>query len=979
MTMRITLTAEQRRLTGTQMGGAEWKQWGPYLSERAWGTVREDYSPDGSAWDYFPHDHARSRAYRWSEDGLAGICDDRQYLCFALALWNGRDPILKERLFGLSGTEGNHGEDVKEYYYYLDSTPSHSYMKMLYKYPQSAFPYAGLTETNRLRGRNAPEYELIDSGVFDEDRYFDVFVEYAKAGPADLLVRISAANRGPDPAELHLLPTLWFRNTWSWGDPDQPTVHPILRRAAAEAALAGAASAAAAPAVAVLADHPVLGRYLLISEGAPELLFTENDTNLRRLFGAQDFPGYAKDGINDCVVSGQSAAVNPAGFGTKAAAHYRLAVAPGETAVIRLRLKKLADAAPVASPDGRPPAATPDFDALFAQRQQEADAFYAALQPPSLSVDERLVQRQALAGMLWSKQFYHYDVQKWLNGDPAQPPPSPQRRHGRNSEWVHVNTDAILSMPDKWEYPWFAAWDLAFHCVALALVDLDFAKEQLILLGRVWYQHPNGQIPAYEWNFGDVNPPVQAWAAWRLYQMEEQARGRGDLEFLERVFHKLLLNFTWWVNRKDAGGRNVFQGGFLGLDNIGVFDRSARLPVGGHLEQSDGTAWMGMFCLNMLTIALELARHDRAYEDIGTKFFEHFLYIAFAMSNMRGDGVGLWDDEDEFFCDVLNQEHDGATQRLKVHSMVGLIPLFAVCTIESQVIENLPNFKRHMQWFLEHRPDMAGLVSRWNEPGMREQHLLALLRGHRMKRVLSRMLDESEFLSPYGVRALSRYHASHPYMVGLGGMNYEVDYQPAESNSALFGGNSNWRGPIWFPVNYLIIDALQGFHAYYGDDFKVECPTGSGQYLTLKQIAGELSARLTRIFLRDSAGGGALASDPGAPAAPADPTGPAVAAGRSGNGPLESHGRRPVFGGQPLFQRDPHWRDYILFHEYFHGDNGAGLGASHQTGWTGLIAELIQRQGEQRLDDLARAQTTPNRSPTPDPRDTPSPQPGSAP
>jgi hypothetical protein len=951
MTMQTTPTAEQQRLTGTQKGGAEWKQWGPYLSERAWGTVREDYSPDGSAWDYFPHEHARSRAYRWSEDGLAGICDDRQYLCFALALWNGRDPILKERLFGLSGTEGNHGEDVKEYYYYLDSTPTHSYMKMLYKYPQSTFPYAGLTETNRLRGRNAPEYKLIDSGVFDEDRYFDVFVEYAKAGPADLLVRISAANRGREPAELHLLPTLWFRNTWSWGDPDQPTVRPTLRRGAAPSD---------GPAVAVLADHPLLGRYLLTAEGAPELLFTENDTNLRRLFGAQDFQGYAKDGINDCVVSGQSAAVNPAGFGTKAAAHYRLTVAPGETAVLCLRLRKLADAAPAASPDGRP-AATPDFDALFAQRQQEADAFYAALQPPSLSADERLVQRQALAGMLWSKQFYHYDVQKWLSGDAAQPPPSPQRRHGRNSEWVHFNTDAILSMPDKWEYPWFAAWDLAFHCVALAVVDLDFAKEQLILLGRVWYQHPNGQIPAYEWNFGDVNPPVQAWAAWRLYQMEEQARGRGDHEFLERVFHKLLLNFTWWVNRKDAEGRNVFQGGFLGLDNIGVFDRSARLPVGGHLEQSDGTAWMGMFCLNMLTIALELARHDRAYEDIGTKFFEHFLYIAFAMSNLRGDGVGLWDDEDEFFYDVLNLEHDGAMQRLKVHSMVSLIPLFAVCTIESQVIENLPNFKRHMQWFLEHRPDLAGLVSRWNEPGMGEQHLLALLRGHRMKRVLSRMLDESEFLSPYGVRALSRYHASHPYMIGLGGMNYEVDYQPAESNSALFGGNSNWRGPIWFPVNYLIIDALQGFHSYYGDDFQVECPTGSGQYLTLKQIAGELSARLTRIFLRESAGAGATATGP------------------SDNRPLESQGRRPVFGGQPLFQRDPHWRDYILFHEYFHGDNGAGLGASHQTGWTGLIAELIQRQGEQRLDDLAHAQTSPDRSPTPDPRDTPSPQPGSVP
>jgi hypothetical protein len=884
------MTAEHERLSGD---GAAWKRWGPYLSERAWGTVREDYSADGSAWDYFPHGHARSRAYRWNEDGLAGICDDQQRLCCALALWNGQDAILKERLFGLTGPQGNHGEDVKEYYFYLDSTPTHSYMKLLYKYPQRAFPYADLLETNRRRGKDDPEYELLDTGIFAEDRYFDVLVEYAKATPDDILIRISATNRGPEPAELHLLPTLWFRNTWSWGSTHADAPPQMRSITSADAAQTG-----------IVAEHPSLGRYLLVCAGEPALLFTENTTNVERLYGVPNQSPQVKDSINDAVVAGRADAVNPAHCGTKAAAHYRMTIRPGATTTIRLRLTKDAGRTTNAWAEAAPFA---DFNDIFAQRQAEADAFYAALQPPEMDEDSRRVQRQAFAGMLWSKQFYYYDVDEWLRGDPGQPAPPEQRRRGRNREWPHLNNAEIISMPDAWEYPWFAAWDLAFHCIPLALLDPDFAKGQLIMLGREWYQHPNGQIPAYEWAFGDVNPPVLAWATWRVYKIEQKRRGAGDLAFLERVFHKLLLNFTWWVNRKDAEGKNVFQGGFLGLDNIGVFDRSAPLPTGGHIEQSDGTSWMGMFCLNMLTIALELACHNRVYEDIATKFFEHFLYIAYAMNNIAGSGIALWDDQDEFFYDVLHVEPDGAMP-LKVRSMVGLIPLFAVATIESALLDRLPEFRTRLEWFLEHRPHLAALVSRWQEPGMGERRLLALCRGHRMKRVLRRMLDEREFLSPYGVRALSRYHAEHPYVLDVDGTRYTVEYLPAESNSGLFGGNSNWRGPIWFPVNYLIIESLQQFHHYYGDDFTVECPTGSGQYRTIGAVADELSRRLIRIFLHDD------------------------------------DGRRPVFGDQETFQRDPHWRDYLLFYEYFHGDTGAGVGASHQTGWTGLIAKIIAQQ-----------------------------------
>jgi hypothetical protein len=894
------MTIEHERLNSD---GRAWKRWGPYLSERAWGTVREDYSPDGSAWDYFPHEHARSRAYRWNEDGLAGISDDQQRLCFALALWNGQDAILKERLFGLTGPEGNHGEDVKEYYFYLDSTPTHSYMKMLYKYPQAAFPYADLVETNRWRSKDTPEYELIDTGVFAGNRYFDVVVEYAKAEPDDILIRISATNRGPDAAELHLLPTLWFRNTWSWGLPDAGA-RPALRRGE----LSGNGQGSQ-----VLAEHPVLGRYVLACAGAPELLFTENETNIARLYGAANATPYVKDGINAAVVHGRAEAVNPAGVGTKAAAHYRMRIGGGETAVVRLRLT--ADQRPTTNDQPSVEAfivrhsSFVDFDAIFSQRLAEADAFYAALQPANLSDDLRLIQRQAFAGMLWSKQFYYYDIAEWLRGDPAQPPPPAERARGRNGAWEHLNTADIISMPDKWEYPWFAAWDLAFHCIPLAQLDPEFAKKQLILLGREWLQHPNGQIPAYEWAFGDVNPPVLAWAAWRVYKIDQKRHGVGDLAFLERVFHKLLLNFTWWVNQKDPEGRNIFQGGFLGLDNIGVFDRSQALPTGGHLEQSDGTSWMGMFSLNMLTIALELAVHNRVYEDIATKFFEHFLYIAEAMNNIGGEGIGLWDEADEFFYDVLHLP-SGQNLPLKVRSMVGLIPLYAVATIEPALLEQLPAFKNRLEWFLTHRPQLAGLVSRWQEPGLGERRLLAICRGHRMKRVLKRMLDQSEFLSPYGVRALSRMHADQPYALDAGGARYTVEYLPGESNSGLFGGNSNWRGPIWMPVNYLLIESLQQFHHYYGDDFKVECPTGSGQYLTLNQIADELSRRLIGIFARDA------------------------------------DGRRAVFGDQPYFQSDEHWRDYVPFYEYFHGDTGAGVGASHQTGWTGVIAKLIQQQGE---------------------------------
>ncbi len=883
------MTIEGRRLQESRERKAHWNRWGPYLSERAWGTVREDYSPHGTAWEYSPHDHARSRAYRWNEDGLAGISDRHQMICFAIALWNGRDPILKERVFGLTGNEGNHGEDVKEYYFYLDSTPTHSYMKYLYKYPQATFPYAWLAEENRRRGRQAPEFELIDTGVFDEDRYFDVFAEYAKATPEEILIRLQIINRGPEAAPLNLLPTIWFRNTWSWGlDPHRPQLRqgePFKGASVIEA------------------NHHSYGRRRLHCEGSPELLFTENETNHRRLNGAENGSPYVKDGINDYIVHGVKEAVNPNHVGTKAAVHYALTIGPGETATIRLRFTD----AGLSSAKGDPFGA--DFERIFSERKSEADEFYATVIPQTLSEDARNVMRQSLAGLLWSKQFYHYVVEQWLKGDPTSPPPPPERWHGRNHEWTHLHNADVISMPDKWEYPWYAAWDLAFHCLPLALVDTDFAKEQLVLMLREWYLHPNGQLPAYEWAFGDVNPPVHAWAAWRVYKIDKKRCGKGDRRFLERVFHKLLLNFTWWVNRKDAEGMNIFQGGFLGLDNIGVFDRSAPLPTGGHLAQSDGTSWMAMYALNLLAIAMELAREDPAYEDVASKFWEHFSYISRAMNNRGGEGIELWDEQDGFFYDVLHLPN-GDHYPLKVRSMVGLIPLFAVETLEPELLDRLPGFKRRLEWFIDNRPDLVKNCACMRTKGQEGRRLLSIADPDRLRRVLRVMLDEKEFLSPYGIRALSRYHHEHPYIFSVNGMEHRVDYEPAESSTGLFGGNSNWRGPIWFPVNYLIIESLQKFHYYLGDNYKVECPTGSGRMMTLWEVAAELSRRLSRIFLRSP------------------------------------DGRRPVYGGTEKFQRDPHWRDLVLFHEYFHGDNGAGIGASHQTGWTGLVAKLLQQSGE---------------------------------
>ncbi len=874
--------AEALRLQESEQRTKHWKRWGPYLSERAWGTVREDYSPYGSAWDYLPHEHARSQAYRWNEDGLAGISDRHQLLCFAVALWNGRDPFLKERVFGLTGSEGNHGEDVKEYYFYLDSTPTHSYMKYLYKYPQTEFPYARLKEENQRRDKLSPEFELIDTGVFDEDRYFDVFVEYAKADVEDILVRITVANRGPEAAELHLLPTLWFRNTWSWNGEEQ---RPSLRRAPGKGAV-------------IEAQHKADRQRWLYCEGAPELLFTENDTNVRRLYGVENGARYFKDGINDYVVQGAQDAVNPAQDGTKAAAHYRLKLGAGEIATVQLRLADKQSKRPFA-----------DFEQVFQARQSEADEFYAGVIPDDVCDDTRNVMRQAFAGMLWSKQFYHYVISDWLKGDPAQPAPPAERQQGRNHEWTHLYNADVISMPDKWEYPWYAAWDLAFHCVPLALVDSDFAKEQLILMLREWYMHPNGQLPAYEWAFGDVNPPVHAWAAWRVYKIEKKRRGVGDTIFLKRVFQKLLLNFTWWVNRKDAEGKNIFQGGFLGLDNIGVFDRSAPLPTGGHIEQSDGTSWMAMYSLNLMAIALELAKEDPSYEDLASKFWEHFLYIARAMNHRGDDGVTLWHEEDGFFYDVLHLPN-GEPFPMKVRSMVGLIPLFAVETLEPELLDTLPDFKRRLEWFIDHRKDLVTNVACMRSPGRGERRLLSIVDREQLRRVLQLMLDENEFLAPHGIRAISRYHREHPYKLEVNGQVHRVDYEPAESSTGLFGGNSNWRGPIWFPVNYLLIESLQKFHHYHGDDFKVECPTGSGNFLTLWEVATELSQRLASIFLRNDGG------------------------------------RRPVHGGAEKFQTDPHWRDLLLFYEYFHGDNGAGIGASHQTGWTGLVAKLLQQSGE---------------------------------
>jgi hypothetical protein len=874
------LTAEELRLEESRQRTRHWKRWGPYLSERAWGTVREDYSAYGSAWDYFPHDHARSRAYRWNEDGIAGISDRHQTMCFAIALWNGRDPILKERLFGLTGNEGNHGEDVKEYYFYLDSTPTHSYMKYLYKYPQTEFPYGQLVGENRQRGKLSPEFELIDTGVFEDDRYFDVVVEYAKADVEDILIKITVTNHGPEAASLNLLPTIWFRNTWSWNQ--NGTAKPWLQGTKEKV---------------IELNHAGVGKRWLYCDDSPELLFTENDTNTQRLFNFTNGSHFVKDGINEYIVHGNQQAVNPENKGTKAAANYELTLGPSESTTIRLRLTDKTEDA------------FAEFDKIFENRLQEADEFYQTVIPKNLSNDARLVMRQAFAGMLWSKQFYHYVIEQWLDGDHGTPKPPAERVLGRNHDWKHLYNADVISMPDKWEYPWYAAWDLAFHCVPLALVDSEFAKEQLILMLREWYMHPNGQLPAYEWAFGDVNPPVHAWAAWRVYKIEKKRRGVGDTVFLKRVFKKLLLNFTWWVNRKDADGMNIFQGGFLGLDNIGVFDRSAPLPTGGHIAQSDGTSWMAMYALNLLAIAMELAKEDPSYEDVASKFWEHFLYIAHAMNNRGDDEVKLWDEHDGFFYDVLHLP-EGKPFPMKVRSMVGLIPLFAVETLEPELLDRLPDFKRRMEWFIQNRSDLTANVACMRTPGNAERRLLSIVSQDQLRSVLRFMLDENEFLSHYGIRAISRFHKDNPYMLQVNGTQHRVDYEPAESSTGLFGGNSNWRGPIWFPLNYLLVESLQKFHHYLGEDFKVECPVGSGQMLTLWEVAGEISKRLSRIFLDDP------------------------------------DRRRPVFGAAEKFQTDPNWHDLIPFHEYFHGDNGSGVGASHQTGWTGLVAKLLQQSGE---------------------------------
>ncbi|MGC2401538.1 MAG: glucosidase [Acidobacteriaceae bacterium] len=854
--------------------------WGPYLSERQWGTVREDYSADGDAWKYFPHDHARSRAYRWGEDGLAGICDEEQRLCFSLALWNGKDPILKERLFGLTNEEGNHGEDVKEYYYYLDAAPDHSYLKMLYKYPQGAFPYEQLIAESRNRGLQDNEYELIDTGVLDGDRYWDIFVEYFKAATDDILVQITIHNRGPEPAELHVLPQLWFRNCWSWGSGSSK---PGIR----------------AEGPALRAEHHELGVYSLYVEDHGPLLFCDNETNGARLYGATP-QGFYKDAFHEYLVHGDRSAVNSLLRGTKACAHLQARVDPGASRRFRLRLSHTANSSPFAG-----------FDDIAKARIGDCDAFYAQLQTGIENEDARLVQRQAFAGMIWGKQYYEYDVRRWLSGDPGGPPPPEERGSARNTTWRHIDCGTVFSMPDKWEYPWFASWDLAFHAVTFSLIDPDFAKQQLVELLHVWNLHPNGQLPAYEWNFSDANPPVHAWATVRVFEIDRKRRRRqdpgypGDLVFLERVFQKLLLNFTWWVNQKDLTGRDLFQGGFLGLDNIGVFNRDQALPNGAFLNQSDGTSWMAMYTLNLMRIALELAQHNPAYDDMATKFFEHFLYIAQAMTDMGGSGVGLWNDEDSFYYDVLNLAN-GQTIPLKVRSMVGLIPLFAVEVLQPELLDKVPNFKAHMEWFLTYRTDLAKLVSRWTVPGEGKRTLLSLLRGHRMKALLHRMLDPNEFLSDYGVRSLSRYHREHPYVRNARGQTFSVDYEPSESRSRLFGGNSNWRGPIWFPVNFLIIESLQKFHYYYGDDFKIECPTGSGIFLTIDEVAAELTKRLSKIFLKNS------------------------------------EGERQVNALYPRFQKDEHFRDYVPFYEYFDGDNARGGGASHQTGWTGVIAKLLE-------------------------------------
>ena len=873
-------TAEHKRLKDDTKGIKNWKSWGPYLSERQWGTVREDYSSDGDAWNYFPHDMSRMRAYRWGEDGIAGMSDDQQRICLSLALWNGRDAILKERLYGLSNGQGNHGEDVKELYYFLDATPSHSYLKMLYKYPQGAFPYQRLQDENASRSKMEREFELIDTGLFDENRYFDVFVEYARPEPDEILMRVTVHNRGPEAAVLHLLPLLWFRNTWSWEiDAERPTLSATKENT-------------------IQAVHPELGTWKLLADGDPELLFCENDSNNAKLFGAPKTEGYFKDGINDYIVEGDKSAVNPAKTGTRSAIHYLLDIASGQSEKIQIRFSKRS------ARSGKNPFG--NFDELFNRCRREADSFYDVIQKDITDEDARNIQRQAYAGMIWSKQFYHYDLYRWLQGDPGQPPPPEERKTGRNSDWEHIYNANILSMPDTWEYPWFAAWDLAFHSVVFAHIDAEFAKTQLVKLTHDWYMDHAGELPAYEWNFSDSNPPVHAWATLRVFQLDRMQRGdKGDLFFLERVFLKLLLNFTWWVNKKDAEGNNIFQGGFLGLDNIGVFDRSKPLPGGGHLNQADGTAWMAMYCLNMMHIALELAMfHDKAYEDIVTKFFEHFLYIAQAIEKGVGD-MGLWSEEDGFYYDAMNFP-DGSRVPVKVNSMVGFIPLFAVEVLNSNYRDALPKVTARMEWFLNHRTDLASLVSRWEDPGEEKRALLSLLRGKRTKKILAKMLDETRFLSDHGVRSLSREYADEPYVFEADGESFSVDYEPAESQSYMFGGNSNWRGPIWFPINFLIIESLLKFHQYYGDDFRIEYPVGSGETVSLQDIAQELSRRLSNLFLRDA------------------------------------KGRRAIFGGYEKFQNDPHFRDYLPFNEYFNGDTGEGLGALHQTGWTGLVAILLK-------------------------------------
>jgi len=892
------LNAEEKRLEEARVEEKEWKLWGCYVSERAWGTVREDYSADGNAWNYFPFEHAASKASRWNEDGIAGICDRKQRICFALSLWNGKDAILKERLYGLGGNEGSHGEDVKEYYFYLDNTPTHSYMKFLYKYPQSEFPYEKLREENAKRDKSQPEYELMDTGVFDEDRYFDVFVEYAKADAEDIYIKITAHNRGRDSAPLHILPTVWFRNRWSWYEKAEKAKMEEIKIETENLSL-------------IHLNEEKRGDYFFMCEGANQLLFTENETNFEKIYGGKNNSPFVKDGINDFVVSGKKDAVNPEQTGTKAAAHYVFDIAPQASKTIYLRLSNT-------NFRHRDTENTEklnrgnfikECEEIFVARKKEADEFYRGIIPENSSEDAKNVMRQSLAGMLWSKQFYHYVVKNWLEGDAKFGAPPKERLDGRNHEWKHLYNDDVISMPDKWEYPWYAAWDLAFHCISLALVDSEFAKHQLILLLREWYMHPNGQIPAYEWAFSDVNPPVHAWASLRVYQIEAKRRGVADRDFLEKIFHKLLLNFTWWVNRKDAEGNNVFEGGFLGLDNIGVFDRNTKLPDGAFLEQSDGTSWMAMFCLNMLAIALELAKEDKVYEDVASKFFEHFVYISDAMNNVGTEDTELWSERDGFYYDVMHLK-DHRNIPLRLRSMIGLIPLFAVETLEEEWLDNLPNFKRRTEWFLTNRPDLTDQISCMQTAGRENRRILAIVNEERLRRVLRVMLSEAEFLSDYGIRALSRYYKANPYVFDAGDAKYQVKYEPAESRSGLFGGNSNWRGPVWFPVNYLLIEALQKFDFYYGTDFKIEFPTGSEKMLTLWEVSQELSLRLSNIFLKDT------------------------------------EGRRAVYGNDEKFQTDENWRDYILFFEYFHGDKGCGLGASHQTGWTGLIGKLLQQAGE---------------------------------